>query len=143
MLYLSTTANSRLSVDHGMPLLHLTMASFLVFATSQFLITYSIQNGLGIMQCVLGNKLVYTMCLLNFISLVPRPLPNFISQLWRKIDWEWLGNEDRTLANLVYHNNLLFLEKLHQATRKLYMAQSSLSLQVACVCAWLHSNHIL
>ena len=35
------------------------------------------------------------------ISLVPRPLPDFISQPWRKIKiWEWPGDEART----TYHS---------------------------------------
>ena len=36
---------------------------------------------------------------LHTVSLVPRPLPDFISQPWRKIvAWEWPGDE----ANILY-----------------------------------------
>ena len=38
----------------------------------------------------------HTECLLWTTSLVPRPLPDFIPQLWRKL--EWPGNEARSSA---------------------------------------------
>ena len=35
--------------------------------------------------------------MIDSLSLIPRPLPDFISQLRDKI-WEWSGNEAKTLS---------------------------------------------
>ena len=79
-------------------------------------------------------------CVYVYLSLVPRPLPDFISQLWRKIDfpplqdkiWEWPGNEAMCIYDVMY-DVLYITSVVSWSTRWVYLVRPARPKFLTCI----------